>query len=184
MEYLSNALATNLKKIREERGLSLDKLSEMTGVSKSMLRQIEIGQSNPTINTIWKIANGLRLPFTALIEKERVEVTLRPLKENEPLPTTAKGYRIYPLMSFTPERPFESYYLEVDPGTVLSAEPHQANAEEQVLMMQGQLKISVQDSDYTVEQGNFIDFQANCDHRYENTGEEMVIAIMFISYSP
>jgi len=51
-------------------------------------------------------------------------------------------------------------------------------------MMQGQLKISVQDSDYTVEQGNFIDFQANCDHRYENTGEEMVIAIMFISYSP
>lgn len=184
MEQPSDILSTNLKKIREERGLSLDKLSEMTGVSKSMLRQIEIGQSNPTITTIWKIANGLRLPFTALIQEGRPEVILSPFKKKAPLPTPVAGYRIYSLVPFTPERSFESYYLEVDPGTALSAEPHQANAEEQVFLMQGQLKISVQDTDYVVKQGNFINFQANCDHRYENFGDEMVIAIMLISYLP
>ena len=86
------------------------------------------------------------------------------------------------MMPFTPEHLFESYYLEVDLGTVLSAEPHQANAEEQIFLMQGQIKVTVQDEDYTVKQGHFINFQANCDHRYENTGEEMVIAIMLISY--
>jgi XRE family transcriptional regulator, regulator of sulfur utilization len=185
MEQLTDALANNLKKIREERGLSLDKLSEMTGVSKSMLRQIEIGQSNPTITTIWKIANGLRLPFTALIQEERAEVTLQSFKEHNPLPAVEDGYRIYPLMPFSPERSFESYYLEMEPGTVLSAEPHQANAEEQIFLMQGQLKITVQGADYLVAKGNFIDFQANCDHRYENAaGDELVIAIMLISYLP
>ena len=71
MKHPGDTLSNNLKVIREERNLSLDKLSEMTGVSKSMLRQIEIGQSSPTIATIWKIANGLRIPFTALLKEQK-----------------------------------------------------------------------------------------------------------------
>lgn len=60
MEQSTEAISSNLKGYRENRNLSLDQLSDLTGVSKSMLRQIETGQSNPTITTIWKIANGLR----------------------------------------------------------------------------------------------------------------------------
>ena len=51
MERNNTQLAKNLQSIRENRNLSLDQLAEMTGVSKSMLRQIEIGQSNPTVST-------------------------------------------------------------------------------------------------------------------------------------
>ena len=49
MENMQLILASNLRRIREERRLSLDKVSELTGVSKSMLGQIERGESNPTL---------------------------------------------------------------------------------------------------------------------------------------
>jgi transcriptional regulator with XRE-family HTH domain len=184
MEQPGNTLAQNLQKIRETRNLSLDKLSEMTGVSKSMLRQIEIGQSNPTIATIWKIANGLRIPFTALLREQTPTVTLRAFKENPPLISGTEGYRLFPLIVFDPERAFEMYYVEIDPGTKLNAEPHQGNAEEHVFVLSGQIQITVAEERFKVNHENFISFRANCDHQYENTGAETAVAIMTISYLP
>ena len=67
MEQSIEAISANLRCHRESRGLSLDQMAELTGVSKSMLRQIEIGNSSPTIATLWKIANGLKISFTSLL---------------------------------------------------------------------------------------------------------------------
>ena len=70
MDAMSGIIAENLKRIRKENKWSLDTVSDMTGVSKSMLGQIERGESSPTISTLWKIATGpvsythLTLPTT------------------------------------------------------------------------------------------------------------------------
>ncbi|MFT8765943.1 MAG: helix-turn-helix transcriptional regulator, partial [Lentilactobacillus hilgardii] len=57
-------VSTNLRKIRLEKGFSLTKLSELSGVSKGMLSQIENNGTSPTINRIWKICAGLYVPYT------------------------------------------------------------------------------------------------------------------------
>jgi transcriptional regulator with XRE-family HTH domain len=67
MEEPTLVVAQNLRRMREDKKLSLDRLAELTGVSKSMLGQIERGESSPTISTIWKIANGLKVSFTSLL---------------------------------------------------------------------------------------------------------------------
>ena len=64
----SQIIAENIKRIRTEQGLSLGQLAELSGVSKVILSQIEKGNSNPTVNTMWKIANGLQVPGTQLFE--------------------------------------------------------------------------------------------------------------------
>ncbi|NJB07060.1 helix-turn-helix transcriptional regulator [Clostridioides difficile] len=56
---INTVIAKNLNRLRNERNLSLGQLAELSGVSKVMLSQIEKGDSNPTVNTIWKIASGL-----------------------------------------------------------------------------------------------------------------------------
>lgn len=53
---INTVIAKNLNRLRNERNLSLGQLAELSGVSKVMLSQIEKGDSNPTVNTIWKIA--------------------------------------------------------------------------------------------------------------------------------
>jgi transcriptional regulator with XRE-family HTH domain len=182
MERPTIILAQNLRELREERNLSLAKLCELTGVSKSMLRQVETGKSSPTIATLWKIANGLRVPFTVLLRKQELEVILRAFKENKPLVGESEGYRLFPLVLFDPQRPFEIYYVEIDPGTTLDAEPHQGNTEEHVFVLRGKIDITVSDRCYAVDHSHFVSFFANCVHRYQNLGEEMAVAIMLISY--
>ena len=52
-------VAKNIRRLREESKLSMDELSKLSGVSKSMLAQIERGEENPTISTLWKLSNGI-----------------------------------------------------------------------------------------------------------------------------
>ena len=75
MENINSVVAENLRRLREERRLSLDAAAKLTGVSKSMLGQIERGEANPTVSTVWKIADGLKVSFTAL--------TVRPERDSE-----------------------------------------------------------------------------------------------------
>src|SRR5579859_5290767 len=64
---LAPVVGRNLRKLRTQRGLSLERLSKASGVSRAMLGQVELGQSAPTINVLWKIARALGIPFSALI---------------------------------------------------------------------------------------------------------------------
>lgn len=63
MDAMSSRISENLRQIRKEKKLSLDSMAEQTGVSKSMLGQIERGESSPTVATLWKIATGCIFPL-------------------------------------------------------------------------------------------------------------------------
>jgi transcriptional regulator with XRE-family HTH domain len=182
MKQSIDAVSSNLLKIRENRNLSLDQLSDLTGVSKSMLRQIETGKSSPTIATIWKIANGLRISFTSLLRKPMVQAEVRPFRGEKPLTAESEHYRLYPLIPFDPQQAFETYYVEIDPGTVFHGEPHEGHVYEYVFVFQGKLQIVVDGKRFDIDKNEFLQFQANCPHEYYCVGEETVRAIMQISY--
>ena len=55
MDYLSHNVSENLKRLRQSKGMSLDQVAEQTGVSKSMLAQIEKGTANPSLGVLGKI---------------------------------------------------------------------------------------------------------------------------------
>ena len=67
MDYLSYNVSENLKRLRKSKGMSLDVVAEQTGVSKSMLAQIEKGKANPSLGVLGKIVSGLRVEFQELI---------------------------------------------------------------------------------------------------------------------
>lgn len=184
MEQSVKAVATNLKTIRKNRKLSLDKLSARTGVSKSMLRQIETGKSSPTIATLWKIANGLKISFTSLLKKPAVAARVRSFKAGRPLTAASDHYRLFPLIPFEPEQPFETYFIEIDPDTIFKGEPHEGNVNEYVFVLNGRLEIRTAGRQYTVTAGEFLQFQAGRPHEYRCKGKETASAIMLISYLP
>lgn len=61
-------MGKNIKTIREQKKITLDSAAKLTGVSRSMLAQIEKGEVNPTISILWKIANGYKVSFTSLVK--------------------------------------------------------------------------------------------------------------------
>jgi len=177
------AISVNLKEAREKRGLSLDQLSEITGVSKSMLRQIEVGKSSPTISTIWKIANGLHISFTALLRKPEIQAEVKSFKAGSILTAEEDKYRLYPLIPFDPHQAFETYYFEIDPGTSYSGEPHQGEIFEYVFVTRGILEITVEGKAFILHENEFLKFAANHNHGYRCLGDTMATAIMQLSYS-
>ncbi len=182
MKHDECAVSVNLKNLRDARGFSLDQLSKLTGVSKSMLRQIENGKSSPTISTIWKIANGLRVSFTALLKKPVVEARVKSFKEDPPLTAENGAYRLYPIIPFDPEQAIETYYVEIEPGTTFLGEPHEGNVYEYIFVKCGTLQVTVQGKRLVVNENEFLQFFANCPHEYTNIGDKQVSALMQISY--
>ena len=98
MDAMSGIIAENLKRIRKENKWSLDTVSDMTGVSKSMLGQIERGESSPTISTLWKIATGLHISFTGLLEQSEKEAEIISKEEVNPWKQMANAIMWKPAM--------------------------------------------------------------------------------------
>ena len=63
MDTMNQIVAGNIRRLRKEKKLTMEELAKLSGVSKSMLAQIERGDGNPTISTLWKISNGMKVPF-------------------------------------------------------------------------------------------------------------------------
>jgi len=176
-------LATNLKKIREERKLSLDHVAQMTGVSKSMLGQIERGESNPTVTTVWKIANGLKISFTELMRTTQGDTLIVKRDSMEHLVEDNGKYRLYPYFPYENEREFEMYGVEIEKGGYLSADAHGEGTEEFITVFDGELTVRVNEEEYSVHTGDSIRFRADKPHSYHNSGDKLTRISMVIYYT-
>lgn len=182
MEQIHNIISSNIKKIREKRKMSLDELSFLSGVSKSLLRQIEKEESNPTISTLWKIANGLKIPFTSLIEYETPDTEMVKKEEIQPLLEDNGRYRLYPYFPFEDQKPFESYSVEMEPMASLNADPHTPGTIECITVFSGTLCLTVQNKKHIIQAGDSIKFKADNPHSYLNPGKELTNLSMIVYY--
>lgn len=184
MTEINLTFSNNLKHYREKKNLSLDNVSSLTGVSKSMLAQIEKGKANPTINTVWKIANGLKISFTELMtapEKDFEVIT----KEKVTVLTEDDGhYRNYPVFPFNDQRGFEIYRIELDPGSFLQAEPHPGGTQEFITVFSGEIEVAFLDQNLRAKTGEALRFKADTKHSYHNPSSEMTTINMVIWYEP
>jgi transcriptional regulator with XRE-family HTH domain len=148
-----------------------------------MLRQIEIDRSSPTISVLWKIANGLRVPFSALLTKKQAPTEIMDFTAGGTIRSGTRGYRLFPLIAFQPERPLEIYYTEIDAGVSFEGEPHQGNARETVLVLEGSIAVTVGDATSHARKGQLLQFTAGQAHGYANPGRATARLIMMIDYA-
>ncbi|MDR7235873.1 helix-turn-helix domain-containing protein [Neobacillus drentensis] len=182
MEEINLIIARNLKAFRESKKLSLEKVAEITGVSKTMIGQIERGESSPTITTIWKIANGLKISFTSLINNPQPDTKVILKNDVQTLVEDNGKYRLYPFFPFQEDRRFEVYSVEIEIGGYLSSESHGEGTEEFLTIFEGELTVQVNNIEYTVKNGDSIKFMADRPHTYYNSGDTLTRLSMVIYY--
>ena len=182
MEDIHLILARNLKAIREKEKLSLDKVSQLSGVSKTMIGQIERGESSPTLTTIWKIANGLKVSFTSLINNPQPDTKVILKNEIQVLSEDNGRYRVYPYFPFQEDRRFEIYSVEIEKEGLLSSDSHKEGTEEFITVFDGEVTICVSESKYRLTSGDSIRFRADRPHTYYNSGETLTRLSMTIYY--
>lgn len=184
MDKIYQHIAITLKNLRKERGWSLDKTAEATGVSKAMLGQIEREESSPTIATLWKIARGLDASFSAFIEDLQTDFSV-PIHRSgraEHLHPEDEKIRVLPLFPFDKELNFEVFVLELLPGCEHLSPPHQDGVIEHVVVIEGQIEILIHNHWNLLKKGEGLRFHANQAHGYRNLGPDTACLHDIIHY--
>ena len=182
MEQVSLKIGERLKEIRNTRQLTLDDVAELTGVSKPMLGQIERGQSSPTINILWKISTGLKIPLSFFCKQEEAEYTVAGLDEKDVITEEDGGMRAYPLFPFDPVRNVEVFYIEFDAGVRHDSLPHVTGVEEYIFLVQGALKMVIGGKEVLLQEKQSIRFGADISHAYHNISDKSCAAYNVIFY--
>lgn len=167
MTNLTEIIGNNLAQLRHQKKLSLEKLAELSGVSKAMLGQIERAESNPTVNTLWKIASGLHVPFHKLMATNKAPAEVVRFSEIESI-SDADGLTIFPQFTFDQENFFEIFLINLLPNCSHVSDPHDVNSEEYILILDGSLEIQVGEQLYQLTTGDGIHFQSDQPHMYRN----------------
>ena len=115
-----SALGERLKAIRDSRNLNLSDVSELTGISKAMISKIERGESVPTITTVWKIANGLKITLNALSGDAESGYAVKSIAEMTPLIDTDGRFQLYNIFPFSLLTVFRSSTAASTPATITS----------------------------------------------------------------
>lgn len=169
-------IGRNLNHIRKRRGQSLDKVADLTGVSKAMLGQIERGESTPSVNVLWRIATGLKVSFSSLLANREEDNETLLLRRTEIAPVVEENgqMRIYPQFIFDSNRGFEVFIIELEPGCSHRSDPHDEGVEEYISLIEGELEVKIGDEKFVLNKGDSIRYMANKNHLYRNLSNKLI----------
>lgn len=175
MQPMSGHLAQTLKALRHQRGWSLSQAADQTGVSKAMLGQIEREESSPTVATLWKIATGFNVAFSAFLAPSSPPTST--LHRQGALPAFMQenaAMRVTPLFPFDAQLGFDMFAIELAPGAFSESTPHEPGVIEHVVVLSGELELAIDDCWHRLAAGEAMRFQADRPHAYRNSSAQAV----------
>lgn len=183
-EYITEVVKENVKLIRHTKNLSLDKLAQKCGVSRAMLSQIEQGKSTPTISVLWKIANGLGVPFSELLKEKKPEgIHLIRYENTKVLYSSSKVFSSRALFPFSGARTSEFYELLLKPGGMEVAEPHKPGTTENIVVVSGKLRLRVGEQLVELGPKDSVFFRADLPHEYSNPTDHETLMYLVMDYA-
>lgn len=173
-EAVSSArLGERVRALRREAGLTLDGLAERAGVSRAMLSKVERGEKNPTLVVAARVAEGLGVTLTQLIDTEAPgAVAVARRGERRVMRDPRTGFERQEISPAASGRGVELVYNVVPEGST-SGEfpPHREGVEEHVVVERGRLRAVLGVEEYVLEAGDAVYFEAGVPHRFDNVGE-------------
>jgi transcriptional regulator with XRE-family HTH domain len=169
MDDLNAIVAANVARLRAREHLSLGALATRSGVGKATLSRLEAGQGNPTIETLYALADALSVSAHAVhvraADAPELEGALRAKVLDR-----IYGVGLSELLTFT-----------VPAGQRRVAEPHAPGVEEHIVATHGRLTVGPLSAPVTLEPGDLLVFAADVPHVYE-AGDEEVRALAVMTY--
>jgi XRE family transcriptional regulator, regulator of sulfur utilization len=172
-----------LQRLRLARGLTLEDLSRIAGVSKSMLSQIEREKANPTIAITWRLANALGVAIGELLADEQRPVdTIRVVDAHEipTLPGNHAGYVLRILGPMELAGKYEWYELTLAPGGELVSQAHDPGTTEHVTLLHGVVEVEVGTHKKKVKLGGTARYPADQPHALRNVGKTEAKALLVV----
>ncbi|NLY08619.1 MAG: helix-turn-helix domain-containing protein [Tissierellia bacterium] len=178
----SRKIGKVIKRIRTEQDLTLEDVAKLTGVSKAMLGQIERGESNPTISVFWKIASGLRISFSELLEEDVAEYGIIDIDAMDAVYESEGKMKLVDVFPFNPITGFEYFFIELLPGAHHVSQEHPNAVEEYIVVTEGIMNLEMDGVNYELKAPAALVFTPNNTHTYSNPYEDKAVFQNIIKY--
>lgn len=168
----SQRLGDRVRALRRRAGLTLNELAERAGVSRAMLSKVERGEKNPTLVVAARVAEGLGVTLTRLIEAEEGgKAVVIPKERRRVMRDPESGFE---RQAISPDTGGVEFVYNVIPAGSSSGEfpAHRKGVEEHIVVERGPLRAVLGGEEYILGAGDAVYFEADVTHLFENAGEE------------
>jgi rhodanese-related sulfurtransferase/transcriptional regulator with XRE-family HTH domain len=181
---LDAALGTNMRALRDQQGLSLDQLAKVTGLSRTLLGQIELGKTPASVSTVWRIAQALDVHFSEMLAT-KAPLTNQVLRGAgaKRLVTSDSRYSSRALFPLSEKPAAEFYELYLAAHSREDAQAHKPGTRENLVVTLGSLELKVGEQTFQLEKGDAIVFTADVPHSYINPGAQDCWMYLVMTYA-
>lgn len=177
----SRPLPANLRRLRAQRGLTVVQLAKKAGVGRATLTQLESGSGNPTLETLYALANVLEVPLGDLIADPPSSAEPRLLRRGEGRFASGQAVDAWLLhRERTPSSTVEIYALSIRTGHAQYSMPHAPGTREHLHIHSGHARVGPLDHPLDLGPGDYADYPADITHQYQAVGEAIAVATLSI----
>lgn len=180
-DALSEKLGQTILRLRTADKLSLGELSEMSGVAKSMISQIEKNETNPSLATLSRLSLALKTSVEAMVSADEDQDVLieKLFVQDIPLLRSEDGLcELRIIGSIDTVQWVQWYDFQAQPGGVLKSSPHPAGSVENLSILSGEVTVEIGGKRWVAKVGETIRYRGDFEHSLTNTGDTPAHATM------
>lgn len=161
-------IGRKVQEFRIKSGISLRTLASQSGLSPSMLSQIENNTANPSINTLKNIADALNVPLFNFFKEDNPENKLILRNGDNMVIGHANEEVLYTLLTPDTSGTIEFCRMDIPAGTASSDKSREHTGEEVAYVISGEIDLYLNDSVYHLLAGDSVRIPPLTKHRWEN----------------
>ena len=180
-------LGRTIQRLRKAYNMSLGDLSDVSGVAKSIISQIERNETNPTIGTVLRLTKALDVSLEDVLatSSERPPILQHQRRADIPVLQSEDGLcRLAIIGALELVEYIQWYDFRAEPGGVLVSEAHQPGCVEHLYVIAGELVVTTGGERQRVKAGEALRYRGDLDHSVRNIGEEPAHATMVLILRP
>ncbi|MEM7047980.1 MAG: XRE family transcriptional regulator [Pseudomonadota bacterium] len=171
-------IGAEILRLRQSRGFTLDDLAERSGVSKSLLSQIERDLANPTLATIWRISDALHRRMEDLFSAQVLPIQVMTSEEIPQIIDEKNGTCLRILNPVQTVSWLQWYELIIKPKGVLDSDSHGKDTYEHLYLQAGTVHVLSGETEMTLEVGQTMRYPTDVRHTIRNVGASEARALM------
>jgi transcriptional regulator with XRE-family HTH domain len=177
-------LGSRVRQLRSARGWSLQALAQASGVSRSMLSQIEREQANPTLAVTLRIARGFGLALGELLEMPGAASSVTVIRSDDHTYhyRSDQDCRIRTLSPLNLEKDVEFYEVRLRAGGVLRSAAHFEGTREFLTVQKGRLRVESGGDTEDLNPGDSASYRADVPHAIINVAKQEAVAFLIVIY--
>jgi transcriptional regulator with XRE-family HTH domain len=181
---LTGHISARVKTLRQQRGWSLEQLAAASGVSRSMLSQIERNAANPTLAVSCKIAQAFAMSLAEFVELPGASSGVHVIRADDHahLYRSDADCEIRTLSPLHLEKDVEFYQLRLKAGGALKSAPHFQGTREFLTVEQGRVRVTSQQDQSDLNRGDSASYRADVPHIIENLGKGDATVFLVVIY--